>query len=318
MQILVLGDCATNCNNCLAHKIYNDPKLQIERSLWYHIVSKKDVVKKFLKDKKHNPIRVTQLEDFAIRAYKQEMEYIKKDYTIKYKDYNEKTFVDWYLKANNKQPTIYNKDLWDAKNYLVAEELKLAWPNLLPYNVTNLSIPNNHYGNYLLQLVDYIKKIGKPDIVLLCDMYTQKLHEGRWIHFKHKGLRHSYILNDRYLEKKYTIDLGYSKDVYLLKQKLYKKQKNLEQKSIHKRAYRYRKVLENFLEKNDIKFKFVLSRVEERKFVEHSDYIDITDIVNTWHIPNQYQISSTENSKIKFDTQQEIAEFITRYLEQLN
>ena len=317
MKILVLGDCATNCNNCLAHQIYNNPKLEIERSIWYHVVSKKDVVKKFLENNS-KLLHIYDLEDNAIQAYRLEIENIKKDYDIKYNDYNEKTLVDWYLKENKKQPTEHNKDLWDAKNYLNTEELKLAWPNLLPYDVTNLSISNNHYGNYILQLIDYIKKAGKPDIVLLGDMLTVKSHEGRWIHFKYKGFRYSYILNDRYLKKQYTNDLDYSEDVFLLKQKLYKKQKNLTQKSIDKRAHRYRKLLEKFLNKNNIQYKFVLSRSGERKFVEHTDYIDIVKIVDTWVIPNKKEIFSVEHSKVKLDTQQEIARIVTQYLKQIN
>jgi len=310
MKVLVLGDCATNCNNCLAHKIYNNTDLEIERSLWYHVVSKRDIIKKFLKNKPES-LHVYDLEYYATQAYMKEVEQIKNNYDVKYKNYNEKTFINWFLKETKRQPSEHNQDLLLAKQYLYQQELNKSWPNLLPFDVTNLSIASNHYGNYIIQIIDYIEKFGKPDCVLLCDMYTPQRHQGRWIHFKYKNKRHSYILFDRYLKKTYASDLPYSKKVFELKQKHYKKQKNFTQNSIDRRAIRYCKLLENFLNKNSIKYRFVLSRHDERKFFSHNEYIDITSFTNQWYVKNDNEIYSIENSSRKLETQQKIAQYVT-------
>ncbi len=68
MNIVVLGDCASNGNNCFAHRIIDNPQ-RITYSLAYH-KQYKDIIKWYLKQERYHTVALANLQHTALAAYR--------------------------------------------------------------------------------------------------------------------------------------------------------------------------------------------------------------------------------------------------------
>jgi len=115
--VLILGDCQSNGNNCLAHQICHDPSILQTWSLRYHQQSA--IVSEWIEEK---------FPEF------------KPDSDL---------------------------EIW---RFLRHQELAISWPNLLQQvQVTNLSINGAHFIGHHSRLKKYIDQHGVPDHVIITD-----------------------------------------------------------------------------------------------------------------------------------------------------
>ena len=68
MNTVVLGDCASSGNNCLAHQIIDNPK-RITYSLAYH-KQYKDIIKWYLEQERDHTVPLKRLQHTALKAYR--------------------------------------------------------------------------------------------------------------------------------------------------------------------------------------------------------------------------------------------------------
>lgn len=307
MNIVVLGDCASNGNNILGHEIYNDPNITMTFSTQYHMITSDHAVKWYLSNRKKQDskekINFTELKKTAVEQF-------NKKFHIDRHTYQKRYLIDWFLdKTNNPKDNYTQKDLTKLSlKFLKQQQLQYAWPSFLTYDkIYNYSVNGNQYGNYYIQLKNHIKEFGNPDLVLLTDTNLQETNSN-FITFKVNGQRYNKLMHEMYLYKNSSDE---PLEIIEKRNLIYQTQTSSSKSYRYRKAEKYLCLLEKFLQNKNIKYKFVLFNTDNFCLMTNRDYIDLTEIYKSWYLDSKgNQYLSRENSKKKFDTQPDCAKIV--------
>jgi hypothetical protein len=303
-NIVILGDCASNGNNCLGHIIFDDDTKNLTYSMQYHIYNEQEALKWFLekRNKQKNPPAI-KMADIRKIAGEQYNIHINAHAETIHEDYN-LILMKWYANETGKESNTV-----DAIKYLRQQEKKYAWPAFVNGNVFSYCLNGNHFGNYLLQIKKHCTQHPKPDCVVITDYGIDHV----FVNVKYHGQRYAAVMTDRYLHKPWDSSFPYPEEVYKLKTQTYIKERNNTQAWRNKKSRLYLKLLQSYLKKQDINTRYILLRHANRQFF--TEYLDLTRFKVAWHNGlGDDEYAFPENSKIKFVTQQEIAKLVTDYI----
>lgn len=313
MSLVVLGDCATNGNNTMGFKIFQDPDLTISFSVPYHFVQGEHAIQWYLKKRKNSAQReklnLSQLKGIAIQEF-------VKEFKVKHNDVNK--FQDdylrnWYLEETGLTLNDFESDQHlktAALKHLKKKDLENSWVNLLDYNqekVYNYAVNGNHFGNYLVRIRKHVEEYGKPDLVLITDYDADHI----FTNIKYQGKRYTALMSDRYLYMEYDDNSTYPKEVYDLRRKRYIYEKSKTQDYLDRKSRRYQRLLEKYLENENINYKYILYHDHNLQFVKDKDFIDLRPICQSWRADSTGEAYlAGENSKKKFETQPDCAKIV--------
>lgn len=193
----------------------------------------------------------------------------------------EKFVMAWFLKNYFKNKdgvtSLKYQDIFVlAKKKKLEEEKKLAWPNFIKADVTNLSVAGETFEGMQQKLKFYLYDNNFPDLVLLTDF--DDTHCCAVVNSQNK----KYIVKRPYslIEEPQSI---WPDEVYEKFKKVIKKQANLRNFFLRKNKKSLYQ-LKKFMKYQNLKFKFVCFQ-EWFKKIETS-YIDCTQFVQTYKIQN--------------------------------
>lgn len=309
MSLVILGDCATNGNNTMGHQIFDDPNISMTFSIQYHLITSEHAIKWYLKNRKtqssKEKLNLSQLKETAIREFNQEFK-IENKFQGNY-------LIDWYLKETNQSANDFSSSeeiKTIALKYLKKKDLENSWVNFLDYNqekIYNYAINGNHFGNYLIRIRKHVEQYGKPNLVLITDYSADHI----FTNIKYCGKRYTALMSDRYLYMDYDDRAKYSEEVYNIRKEKYLYEKNQTQEYRDRKSRRYQRLLEKYLDNENIPYKYILYRQENYQFVKNKDFIDLRSIYQTWYADSEGEnYLSGENSKKKFDTQPDCAKIV--------
>tara|TARA_R110001592_G_scaffold20761_9_gene83913 strand:- start:3271 stop:4242 length:972 start_codon:yes stop_codon:yes gene_type:complete len=316
VDVIVLGDCATNGNNTMGHEIFDDPNITMTFSIQYHLLSSEHAIKWFLKKRKSHlvreTLRVSKLKQIAIEEFNKEFQ-IENKFQGDY-------LTQWYLKETNSDINDFENSQHlktAAIKYLKQRELANSWVNLLDYHqgtIYNYSLNGNHFGNYLIRVRKHIEQYGKLKLILITD-YSQ---DHIFTYVKHSGKSYPKLMSDSYLYMDYNDESVFPQAVYEKRKQKYIKERDQTQEYRDRKSRRYQKLLERYLDSENIAYKYILYRDENFQFVEGKDFIDLRSILKCWTTDNNGEpYLCGENSKKKFDTQIDCAKIVQEHINEL-
>ena len=311
MSLVILGDCATNGNNTMGPEIFDDPDIIMTFSVQYHLsTTSKQAIKWFLSERKDyikkNKITIKDLTNVALKEFYNE-------FKIEILKFKETYLIEWFLKKTNSTVSDFeNEDHLKtvALKYLKEKDLENSWANMLECGqnkVYNYSVNGNHFGNYLIRMRKHVKNHGKPNLVLITDYSADHI----FFNTKYHGKRYHALVSDSYLYMDYDDRFSYPEEVYNIRKKQYLYEKNKTQEYRDRKSRRYQRLLEKYLENENITYKYILYRQENFQFVKNKDFIDLRSIYQSWY-PNKTKETYLhgENSLKKLNTQLDCAKIV--------
>lgn len=306
-SLVVLGDCATNGNNTLAHEIFQDPDITTTFSIRYHMVTSKHAIRWYLKNRRpgttHVPVSVDDLKQVATAEFNREF---KLDARLQGSQVQE-----WYLRETGQQREDFpDPDRLEAAalSYLRQRESQNSWVNLLDVDrVHHYSVNGNHFGNYLVRMQKHLAQHGRPGLVLITDYSPDHV----FTNLKYQGRRYTALMSDSYLYMDYDDQATYPEAVYELRRRKYIREKNQTQRYRDRKSRRYQRLLEKYLDQQGIPHKYILYRQPNLQFVEGKDYIDLRPVFQRWcGDQDGHHYLAGQNSRIKSETQVDCARIV--------
>jgi len=326
MDLVVLGDCATNGSNTMLHEVFQDPELRATFSMHYHLINRRHMLSWYLRNRRPGQkIRLDQIEEQANQQQSRELgelggdaesrEAIQRFNTEFTMDprFQGTRLTDWYLEQTGQTSTHFS----DPEQLRVAAlahlkrlEEQRSWVRLLENprgRVYNYSVNGNHFGNYLIRIRKHVAQHGRPGLVLITD-YEQ---DHIFTNVRHRGQRYTALMSPRYLYMEPEDQEVVSQEVYDLRRRQYVYQRNKPRQYRDRKSRRYQALLEKYLAQEGIRHKYILYMHENLPFVHGRDFIDLRHVYDSWyHDDNGERYPDGHNCRKKFDTQAECARIV--------
>ena len=306
-SLVVLGDCATNGNNTLAHEVFQDPDITTTFSIQYHSVTSKHAMRWYLKHgrDRHRSLELDldKLEQAAIDAFNREFQMDPR--------LQGPQVCEWYLReTRQRRGDFLDTDQLKAAalSHLRRRESQNSWVNLLDVgSVHHYSVNGNHFGNYLVRIQRHVAQHGRPGLVLITDYSPDHV----FTNLRHQGTRYTALMSDSYLYMDYDDQATYPEAVYELRRRRYIREKNQTQRYRDRKSRRYQRLLEKYLDQQGIPHKYILYRQPNLQFVEGKDFIDLRPVFNQWCGDSDgHNYLAGQNSRIKSETQADCARLV--------
>ena len=315
-DLVVLGDCATNGTNTMAHEVFQDPDITATFSIQYHMVTREHAVRWYLKHVRprepRRSMNVRQLEQEAVARFNREFGMnarFQGDHVLR-----------WYMRETGQtRGDFQDPDQLKAAalKYLRQRERQNSWVNMLDtdrHRVHDYCVNGNHFGNYLVRMRKHVTQHGTPELVLITDYSPDHV----FTNIRYQGKRYTALMSDRYLYMDYDDRATCPEAVYEMRRQRYVYEKNQTQHYRDRKSRGYQRLLERYLQGHGIPYVYVLYRHENLQFVKDRQFIDLRHIHDTWYEDKSgrdYLLG--QNSRRKCETQADCARIVQEYIRAL-
>lgn len=200
-----------------------------------------------------------------------------------------------------------------AQQALREKQKQIAWPALLPYDVTNYSVNGNHFSNYVLRLKQHVVEFGKPDFLLITDYsVNHKFIRFRYNNQYYKFLATSYMNRKQPDQPFHTSVIDYPREVFDIEQRRRKIESNKTDEQLMRKSRRSFRVLMNLVEELSLPFATVNFHEEYSDIMQKYDCLELIKYRKQWHVNgNEFD---GEYCALKKELQKPVAEQVKNFL----
>lgn len=200
-----------------------------------------------------------------------------------------------------------------ALKALREKQKQIAWPSLLPYDVTNYSVNGNHFSNYVLRLKQHVEEFGKPNFLLITDYsVNHKFIRFRYNNQYYKFLATNYGNRREPDQPFHTSVIDYPREVFDIEQKRRKTENNKTDEQCMRKSRRSFRVLMRLVDQLNIPFATINFHQEYSDIMHEYDCLDLIQYRKDWHVNgNEFD---GEYCALKKQLQQPVAEQVKKFI----